>query len=99
MSNMAQQYALTELALENKLVDERQKNAQLESRISSKSQDLAKIDAEKNNLESQLDDQKTKNTELRIEMEQKVAENDQIIENEVQVKTIQKSYPLCFRND
>ena len=32
---MAQQYALSELTLENKLVDERQKSAQLHNRIAS----------------------------------------------------------------
>ena len=96
MSNMAQQYALTELALENKLVDERQKNAVLESRISSKAQDLAKIDAQKTELEKQLDCEFAKNTELRSEMERKMAENDKIIESEVQVELLQCSYFSLF---
>ena len=87
MSNMAQQYALGELALENKLVDERQKSAQLESRITVQLNETTQLKQETDELNKRLVDQAACMETIKQEMAESVAHNEEIIENAVQVQT------------
>ena len=86
MSNMAQQCALGELALENKLVDERQKSAQLESRITAQHNETTQLKQETDELNKRLVDQATCMETMKREMAESVSRNEEIIENAVQVR-------------
>lgn len=84
LSNMAQQCALGELALENKLVDERQKSAQLESRITAQHNETTQLKQETDELNKRLVDQATCMETMKREMAESVSRNEEIIENAVQ---------------
>lgn len=104
MSNMAQQCALGELALENKLVDERQKSAQLESRITAQHNETTQLKQETDELNKRLVDQATCMETMKREMAESMSKNEEIIENAVQVRAeivIESiaNLKLIFRSD
>jgi len=84
LSNMAQQYALSELVLENKLVDEGQKSAQLESRITVQLNEVTQLKQATDELNKRLVDQAASMETMKREMAESVAHNEEIIESAVQ---------------
>lgn len=82
---MAQQYALSELVLENKLVDEGQKSAQLESRITVQLNEVTQLKQATDELNKRLVDQAASMETMKREMAESVAHNEEIIESAVQV--------------
>ena len=83
---MAQQYALSELTLENKLVDERQKSAQLDNRIVNQVEKTNQLQQRNDELEVRLTDTNTKVINMEKAIKETLAKNDEIIEAAVQVK-------------
>ena len=85
---MAQQYALSELTLENKLVDERQKSAQLDNRIANQVEKTNQLQQRNDELEVRLTDTNTKVVNMEHEIKESLAKNEEIIEAAVQVKLL-----------
>ena len=85
---MAQQYALSELTLENKLVDERQKSAQLDNRILNQVEKTNQLQQRNDELEVRLTDTNTKVINMEQAIKETLAKNDEIIEAAVQVKLL-----------
>ena len=85
---MAQQYALSELTLENKLVDERQKSAQLDNRILNQVEKTNQLQQRNDELEVRLTDTNTKVINMEHAIKETLAKNDEIIEAAVQVKLL-----------
>ena len=88
MSNMAQQYALSELTLENKLVDERQKSAQLDNRILNQVEKTNQLQQRNDELKVRLTDTNTKVINMEQAIKETLAKNEEIIEAAVQVKLL-----------
>ena len=85
---MAQQYALSELTLENKLVDERQKSAQLDNRILNQVEKTNQLQQRNDELKVRLTDTNTKVADMEQAIKETLAKNEEIIEAAVQVKLL-----------
>ena len=85
---MAQQYALSELTLENKLVDERQKSAQLDNRILNQVEKTNQLQQRNDELKVRLTDTNTKVINMEQAIKETLAKNEEIIEAAVQVKLL-----------